>query len=90
MKITTNRGKTFDVSFVCFPLMDGRKMLIDMVDDRPLPDIASDFDGLESIVKTDVINEKDVQEQYDGYGRLVAIKRNAASGTVLLTLEKVG
>lgn len=51
MKIETSKGKNFNIEFICSPLRDGSKAIIEMEDARPLAEIAADFDGLESIKK---------------------------------------
>ena len=89
MKIETSKGKTFNIEFICSPLRDGSKVIIEMEDARPLAEIADDFDGLESIKKTvSGRNDKAVYEMYEGFSRLVGIQRDTVSGSVRLTLEK--
>ena len=87
MTITTNTGKTFDVTFVGEMLMNERRLLIEYSDVRPLSAIASDFDGLETITKSD-IDRPCNDEIYNGFNRLVEVHRNTAAGTVRLTLER--
>lgn len=89
MKIETSKGKTFDIEFICSPLRDGSKVIIEMEDARALAEIAADFDGLESVKKTvSGRNDKAVYEMYEGFSKLVGIQRDTASGSVRLTLEK--
>lgn len=89
MKIETSKGMNFNIEFICSPLRDGSKVIIEMEDDRSLAEIADDFDGLESIKKTvSGRNDKAVYEMYEGFSRLVGIQRDTASGSVRLTLEK--
>lgn len=89
MKIETSKGKTFNIECICSPLRDGSKAIIEMEDERPLAEIAADFDGLESIKKTvSGRNDKAVYEMYEGFSRLVGIQRDMASGSVRLTLAK--
>lgn len=89
MKIETSKGKNFNIEFICSPLRDGSKAIIEMEDARPLAEIAADFDGLESIKKTvSGRNDKVVYEMYEGFSRLVGIQRDMASGSVRLTLAK--
>ncbi len=87
MKITTSKGKTFDIRFIGATLRGGNRMMIELKDARPICEIAADFDGLNTITKTDDIspNEKTV---YEGFTQLVGIHLNKENGTVLLTLEK--
>lgn len=89
MKIETSKGKTFNIEFICSPLRDGSKAIIEMEDERPLAEIVADFDGLERIKKTvSGRNDKAVYEMYEGFSRLVGIQRDTASGSVRLTLAK--
>lgn len=89
MKIETSKGNNFNIEFICSPLRDGSKAIIEMEDARPLAEIAADFDGLESIKKTvSGRNDKAVYEMYEGFSRLVGIQRDMASGSVRLTLAK--
>ena len=88
MKIETSTGKTFDIRVICPALRSGNRVMIELYDDRPLWEIAEDFDGLESIKKTDEAVGASIYEVYEGYSRLVGITRNEAAGTVRLTLEK--
>lgn len=88
MKIETSKGKNFNIEFICSPLRDGSKAIIEMEDARPLAEIAADFDGLESIKKEDQRRGKGVYEVYEGFSWLIAIQRDSSSGSVRLTLEK--
>ena len=87
MQITTSKGKTFDVRFIGTLLRNGGRMMIELADDRPLWEIAEDFDGLSAVTKTDDM-KPGVKEVYEGFTQLVGIQRNKGNGTVLLTLEK--
>lgn len=87
MTITTNRGKTFDIRFIHIPLRDAGRVMIEYADERALADIAADFDGLETITKTDDIRPG-AKEVFEGFSHLVGIQRNTAAGTVRLTLER--
>lgn len=88
MKIKTSRGNTFEVVFIGAMLRNGNRLLMEMVDDRAFSDIAADFDGLETITKTNA-ELPDVNEVYEGFTRLVSITRDTGrSGVVRLTLER--
>lgn len=89
MKLKTSGGKVFDIRVICPDLRSKNKVLIELEDDRPLGDIARDFDGLESMLKYDE-DIAGVHEVYEGFTRLVGIRRNESAGTVRLTLEKGG
>lgn len=87
MQITLSNGKVFEVEFVGTLLRDGKRVVIEMVDDRALSQIAPDFEGVETITKTNSKNLT-VKEVYEGFTQLVEIHRNTAAGTVRLTLER--
>lgn len=87
MKIMTNDGKCFDIIFIGTLLRDGRRVVIELTDDRALSEIAADFEGVETITKTDSARPS-VKEVYEGFTQLVDIRRNTAAGTVRLTLER--
>lgn len=87
MKITTSKGKAFDIVFICSPLSTPQHVIIEMRDSRPLSEIAADFEGLESIKKEDDTRGSSVYEMYEGFSRLVELHRYA-DGSVRLTLEK--
>ena len=83
--ITTNRGKAFKVSSICVPMLDESKCIIELEDERTPAEIFADFDGLETITKTDDVTDQ--VKHYDGFASLVEFKR-VKGNTVRLTLEK--
>ena len=85
MKVTTNRGKAFDVLWCWGPLRDADEVMLCMMDARPLPEIAADFDGLDSLTRT-AENEKDMN--FSGYSRVRHISRKRGTEEVTITLEK--
>lgn len=87
MKLDTIGGKSFDIRVICADLRSKNRVLIELEDDRPLAQIAADFDGIDGFVtyKEDL---EGVYETYEGYNHLVSIRRNAEAGTVRLTLER--
>lgn len=87
MKITTSKGKTFDVNFIWPTNRDGGRLMIELVDDRPLAEIASDFDGNATIEKTDE-KKPGVKEVFEGFNRLVLMSRENYEGVIRLTLKK--
>lgn len=87
MKITTSKGKVFNIGFICSPLSTPEHVIIEMSDTRPFSEIASDFEGLESIKKEDDTRESSVYEMYEGFSRLVEMHRYT-DGSIRLTLEK--
>ena len=84
MRITTNRGKTFDVNYAFAPTSKGTCMM-EILDNRPIAEVAADFDGLETISRE---SENEGNAVYTGYDTLVSVFRNTAKGTVQLTLER--
>jgi len=87
MQITTNKGKAFDVLYIGAVYRNGNRMMIELGDDRPFAEIATDFDGLDTITREDSIRPG-VKEVYEGFTRLVGMQLNASAGTIRLTLEK--
>lgn len=87
MQITTSKEKTFDIQFIGALLRNSNRAMIELKDDRPINEIAADFDGLTTITKTDALKPS-VKEVFEGFTQLVGIQRNEGNGTVLLTLEK--
>lgn len=87
MTITTSKGKTLDVNWIWGPLRGTNQVMIDFADARKIGEIAQDFEGCETIEKTDAKREG-VKEVYAGYTELVSVIRERASGTVRVTLEK--
>lgn len=87
MKITLNSGKTFDVNWIGASSRYGDKMMIELNDDRKISQIAADFEGVETITKTDKA-KPNVKEVYEGYTLLASISRENADGVIRLTLEK--
>lgn len=87
MKITTSKGKVFNIGFICSPLSTPEHVIIETSDTRPFSEIAADFEGLESIKKEDDTRESSVYEIYEGFSRLVEMHRYA-DGSIRLTLEK--
>lgn len=89
MQIVTSKGKTFDVNYIGTLIRNGNRVMIDIDDDRHFAEIAADFDGLETVTKTDE-NRPGVKEIYEGFTRLTGMARNVQDGSVRLTLEKEG
>ena len=87
MKITLSNGKAFDIRHIGTMLRDGNRVVIELEDGRALSKIAANFEGVDTITKTDN-NNPNVKEVFDGYTKLVGIQRNKAAGTVRITLEK--
>ncbi len=87
MTITTDSGKTFDINWIGATNRFGNKLMIEMVDDRALSQIAADFEGVGTITKTDS-KKPDVEEVYKGFSKLVGMSKENFDGVIRLTLEK--
>lgn len=86
MTIETSKGKTYAVKWIFALSHNANQILIEYADDRPLAEIAAEFDGLETITKTDT-SRPGVKEVYEGFTQLAGVQRMAA-GSVRVTLEK--
>lgn len=86
MKITTSKGKTFDVNWAFGPTSASGSLMIELADNRHLSEIAADFEGNSKIEKTDK-TKPGVIEVYEGFTELAIIQRNK-NGSVLVKLEK--
>lgn len=87
MKLTTSKGKTFDINYIWPTMRNGEKLMIELEDDRPMTQIADDFDGIEVFEKTDK-KKPGVKEVFTGFTRLVNMSRENYEGVIRLTLEK--
>lgn len=92
MTITTDKGKTFDVNYAWGPVRwIGEKSLRLMIelaeDERPLSEICSDFEGVQTFERKDD-NEGDMT--FEGYTDLVSASRDTSRGTVTLALRMEG
>jgi len=87
MKIMTNDGREYDIRVICTSMRNKNTVLIELDDDRPLAQIAADFDGLESFIKCDEAIEG-VFETYEGFCNLISIQRNKTAGTVRIAIGK--
>ena len=84
MKLTTSKGKEYDVLWAFGPTIKSGKVMFEMWDSRPLAQIASEFDGLKWL-KRESKNEGDAT--YEGYGVLASIQRTDGN-TVMIGLSK--
>ena len=88
MRIETSRGKTFDAEFICLPLRDRSKAIIELNDARSFAEIAADFDGLDWLKKIDDDRNGSVYEVFEGFNRLIGIQRDLTDDGVRVTLMK--
>lgn len=85
MLTTTSTGKTFDASPALVSVRDSSRLMFDVMDTRPIGEIAPDFEGVETLTQEDA---QHVEHAYRGYTVLAAISRNRSDGSVRVTLEK--
>lgn len=88
MKITTNRGQTFNISHIWPTTRAGSdRIMIETDDDRPIHEIAAAFNGVQTFEKTDE-KKPDFREIISGYTRLVNISDDNFDGVTRLILAK--
>lgn len=80
-------GVKREIEFINSAAMARNQIMIELIDERPLSVIASEFEGRERLVRTDNIRP-DIETMYTGYTDLVSIQRNTMSGSVRITLAK--
>ena len=85
MLTTTSTGKTFDASPALVSVRDSSRLMFDVMDTRPIGEIAPDFEGVETLTQVDA---QQVEHAYHGYTVLAAISRNRSDGSARVTLEK--
>lgn len=85
MKITTSKGKTLDVNWIFGPTKAGGNVMIEITDNRPISEVAADFEGCDSI-KEEV--ESGTYKMYEGYTDLKEVSRKRNDGKVIVSLYK--
>jgi hypothetical protein len=87
MTLKTSKKKTYKVDWVDVASLTSGQLFAQLRDDRPLHEIAEEFDGLEWLER-----ESDTQgnKRFEGFNRLIGLTRTAANGAVQLTLCKEG
>lgn len=83
MKLTTSKGLTYDVEWVDGPTITSGAVILHMQDDRRLPEIAAEFDGLESLKRE---SETQGNKEWTGFTALQRISR--VDGAVQIALVK--
>ena len=81
MTVTTDRGRTFPVDWMW--ARSPAELMLQLRDDRPLHEIAADF---EDCPRLERLSDTEGNITYEGYRELRAIKRER-DGAVLLTLS---
>ena len=84
MLITTCKGKTFEANYAFAPTSKGT-CILELKDERPIEEIAKDFDGIAKIERK---SESEGDKTYEGYSVLSGVNRDTRRGTVQITLEK--
>lgn len=84
MTLTTSKGKTFDIEWMWGPVGQNEDLMLECADERPLSEIAADFEGCDSFYR-----ESDTEGDMDwtGYTGLRSIVRSGR-GKVQLTLMR--
>lgn len=85
MEIKTSQNKTYQVLWIDTSPFNPMALSMQMMDTRPLPEIAAEFDGLTEISRTD---ENQGNKTFTGYSRLIGIKR--IGDDVLIQMEAKG
>ena len=81
--LKTDKGKSYDVSVVA-PVFDG-SVTIMMNDERPLSEIAQEFEGISHI---EYYEGSELIAEYDGYSVLTAILRTDINNMVQISIRK--
>lgn len=84
MTVTTSKGKTFDVNWMWGPVGVNDDLMLEYEDERPLSEIAADFEGCESFHRE---SETEGDKNWTGYTGLRSIVRSGR-GRVQLTLYR--
>ena len=72
MTVTTSKGKTFTIDWMWGPVGINEDLMLQMNDDRPISDIASDFEGIDHFHRE---SEDEGNMDFDGYTVLTSILR---------------
>jgi len=86
MKLTTSTGKTYDVYWIDGPTVTSGAVVLQMDDSRKLSEIATEFEGVESLKRE---SETQGNKEWNGYTMLQRISR-LDNGRVLISLCKEG
>lgn len=80
-------GMSYEIEFISSGTLGGNQIVIELEDDRLLSQIAEDFEGRKTMVRTDTARPE-ISTTYAGYTELIDIRRNQTNGSVRLTLKK--
>lgn len=84
MKLTTSKGNEYQVDWIDGPTFTTGEVLLQMMDDRRLPEIAAEFDGLEWLKRE---SENQGNKSWEGYSVLQMITK-LDDGNVRIVLSK--
>lgn len=79
--------ETVEIESVSALMSNGKLVVIELIDSRPLSEIADMFEDRPKLVRTDSIRPE-IETTYTGYTELISIQRNQEYGSVRLTLKK--
>lgn len=82
MQLKTSKGNEYTVDWIDTVSVGG--VFMQMVDARPLPEIAAEFDGLSWLERYD---ENQGDKRFEGYSVLSMIRRDAPDVVVLSMKE---
>lgn len=86
MKLTTSKGNEYTVDWIDGPTIIEGCVILQMQDERPLADIAIEFDGLKWLKRED---EHQGNKEFNGFGVLKRVSR-MTGGKVQIALGKRG
>lgn len=84
MKLTTSKGNEYSVDFIEGPTITDGLVVLQMHDDRRLPEIAAEFDGLKWLKRE---SEEQGDKEFTGYTTLQRIAR-LSGGEVVISLGR--
>lgn len=85
MTIRVDGGREYDAVFAYAPTMDGKCVIRLRSDDRPLSEIAREFEGASCIER---LSEEEGDAKYTGYTQLQAVERQGDAVTLAMTRPK--
>lgn len=83
MTVTTSRGKTFPVDWMWGPVGPAAELMLQLRDERPLSEIAADFEGCERFLRQ---SETEGDMTFEGYAALTVLARPAYADPAVVQL----
>lgn len=84
MTIRTSKAKEYKADYLGGPTRSGGAVMLKIIDERRLPEIAAEFDGLDWIER---ISDDEGDKRFEGYARLAGIVRVTDGVTMELVKE---